>query len=500
MKGKNMRLAVLGLSHESNTYAPVPASLERWLEAGPLEGEEIVSHHADAQSSMSGYLELGTADPGVEIVPLVYFRLTPMGAITAEAFETMVSRLLSELEANGPWDGVLLDLHGAAVSEKYRDADGEILARVRSLVGEGVPIGTCLDMHANVSQKMIDHATVVNSYLTNPHLDPRRRGRQVADLVASTVRGEINPVMHLEMVPAAINILRQGTSDSPMRELVASAHEQATRAEVLSVSIAEGFPYADVAEMGMATLAVTDGDPVLAEEIARRLGDAIWKVRDELVGHASDIDDALRHAAQTGKGPVVLLDVGDNVGGGSPADSTYVLAAAKRIGVGGLFQSLCDPQAVASCMDAGVGATLDLDVGGKTDNLHGSPVRIRGTVRMLSDGKWEDPGDTHGGQRFFDTGPTAVVYTTDDHTLLLNSLPQGNLSRQQLVSAGIDPLTQPIIVAKGVHSPRAAFEPIAAEMLWLNTPGCTAADLTLLEYEHRRRPMFPWEPDASYPA
>ena len=493
-----MRIAVLGLSHESNTYAPVPASLDRWLEAAPVAGAQLVAEFRDAQATLSGYLELGRDDPEIEMVPLLFYRLTPMGPITSEAFETMVSTLLERLDSNGPWDGVLVAIHGAAVSEEYRDADGEILRRIRQTVGPSVPVGTSLDMHANISALMVENATVLNTYMTNPHLDPRPRARQVADLIAATIRGEIDPVMALEMPPVAINILRQGTSDSPMKELVAMAHAEAERPGVLSVSIAEGFPYADVEEMGMAVVTLTDGRPELAEEISERLATAIWNVRQELVGDAWEVDDALRHAAAAQRHPVVLLDVGDNVGGGSPADSTHVLAAAQRLRIPGVFHSLCDPEAVTACMDAGVGARVELEAGGKTDDLHGEPVPIRGTVRVLSDGKWEDPGDTHGGFRFFNTGPGALVHTDEDHQILLTSLPMGNTSRGQLTSVGLDPLTQPIIVAKGVHSPRAAFEPIAAEMIWLNTPGCTSADLGILQYRHRRRPMFPFEPDADY--
>lgn len=492
-----MRIATLGLSHESNTYAPVPASLDRWLAAGPVAGDALVAAFAESDATPGGYLELA-ADPDIEVVPLMHYRLTPMNAITAEAYDKMVGHMLSELEQQGPWDAVLIDLHGAAVSEDYRDADGETLRRVRSLLGPGVPVGVTFDMHGNVSQKMIDNATVVNTYMTNPHLDPRIRGRQVADLIVQTVRGEITPVMALEMPPVAINILRQGTSDSPMKELVAFAHEQATRPGVLSVSVAEGFPYADVEEMGMAFLAVTDGDPSLAAEIAKVCAAEAWKVRAELEGDGVPIDDALKRAAAATSYPVVLLDVGDNVGGGSPGDSTHVLAAAQRLGIRDLFHSLCDPGAVAACKEAGVGASVELEVGGKTDDLHGSPVSITGTVRLLDDGKFEDPGATHGGFRFYDAGHRAVVETSDGHTVLLNSRPLGNTSRQELISAGIDPLTQPIIVAKGVHSPRGAFEPIAAEMIWTNSPGCTSADLSGLAYQHRRRPMFPFEPDATY--
>lgn len=493
-----MRVATLGLHHESNTFAPVPASLEQFLISGPDIGDELVAKYAESQATLAGYIEAAAADVDVELVPLVYFDLNPMGTITSEALETISQRLLAALADNGPWDAVLLALHGAAASEVHRDADGEVLERVRQLVGADVPIGVTYDMHANVSTRMVECADVVNTYMTNPHLDPRLRARQCADLVFRVVRGEIRPTMALEKPPLAVNILRQGTSDSPMKELVGLAAEAATRPGVLSVSIAEGFPYADVEEMGMAFLAVTDDDTDLAGGIARELARAAWDVRSELEGDGVAIDEALRRAAQAEAHPVVLLDVGDNVGGGSPADSTHVLAAAQRLGVGGLFQSLCDPASVAACADAGVGATVELQVGGKTDDLHGDPVAIRGVVRMLDDGKFEDTGPTHGGFRFYDAGPRALVHSDDDHMLLLTSRPRGNTSRQELVSAGLDPLMQPIIVAKGVHSPRATYEPIAAEMVRLNTPGCTSADVSALEYQHRPRPMFPYERETRY--
>ena len=493
-----MRVATLGFHHESNTFAPVPATLEQFLASGPDVGDGLVAKYAESQATLAGFIEAAAADADVELVPLVYFDLNPMGTITAEALEAIAARLLSALEENGPWDAILLALHGAAASEIHRDADGEILERVRRLVGAEVPIAVTYDMHANVSARMVDCATVVNTYMTNPHLDPRLRARECADLLFSVVRGEIHPVMALEKPPLAVNILRQGTTDSPMAELVEMAAQAATRPGVLSVSIAEGFPYADVEEMGMAFMAVTDGDADLAGEIARELAHAAWEVRDELEGDGISIDEALRRAVTADAHPVVLLDVGDNVGAGSPGDSTHVLAAAQRLEVGGLFHSLCDPASVAVCADAGVGATVELLVGGKTDDLHGDAVAIRGVVRMLDDGKFEDAGPTHGGFRFYDAGPRALVHTQDDHMVLLTSHPRGNTSRAELISAGLDPLAQPIIVAKGVHSPRAAYEPIAAEMIQLNTPGCTSADVSVLDYTYRRQPMFPYERATRY--
>lgn len=493
-----MRVATLGFHHESNTFAPVPASLEQFLASGPDEGDGLIAKYAESQATLAGFIEAAAAEPEVELVPLVYFDLNPMGTITSEALDHISARLLRELDDNGPWDAILLALHGAAASEECLDADGEVLERIRGQVGAATPIAVTYDMHANISQRMVDCANVANTYMTNPHLDARLRARECAEVLFRAVRGEVRPVMALEKPPVAVNILRQGTSDSPMRELVAMAAREAARPGVLSVSLAEGFPYADVPEMGMAVVAVTDNDASLARDIARELAVAVWDARAELEGEGVAIDAALGRAARSDAHPVVLLDVGDNVGGGSPGDSTHVLAAAQRLGIGGLFHSLCDPAAVEACARAGVGASVEVQAGGTTDDRHGDAVTIVGVVRMLDDGKFSDDGPTHGGWRFYDHGPRALVHTRDDHLVLLTSYPRGNTSRQELVSVGIDPLTQPIIVAKGVHSPRAAYEPIAAEMIWLNTPGCTSADISALDYAHRPRPMFPYERDTDY--
>lgn len=495
-----MRIAVLGLSHESNTFSPVAASLERFDKSGILEGEAIIAEYGESAATVGGYLALRQVEPDVEIVPLLFTRLTPMGPITPEAFETLCGRMLAALEAQGPFDGVLLALHGAAVAEEFADADGEIARRVRALVGDDVVIGVSHDMHANVSHELVATVDVMTIYHTNPHIDARERGLEAAQLVARTIRGEIRPTMALETPPVAINILRQGTDDEPMRSLMTFAFDQAARDGVLSVSVAEGFPYADVPEMGMAFLAMTDGDEGLARTIAAEVAERAWAMREEFDATGWGIDEALRHADAAEAGPVVLLDVGDNVGGGSPGDSTHLLEAAQRLGVEGVFISLMDAEAVTTCMRAGVGARVELDVGGKTDDLHGAPVSVTATVKLLADGKFEDPTPTHGGFRFYDAGPTARIRTDDGHDLVLTTYPMGTTSRQQLASNGLDPLAQRIIVAKGVNSPRAAFEPIATEMLYVGTPGTTSADLSTFDYERRRRPMFPWERDAAYSA
>jgi microcystin degradation protein MlrC len=431
-------------------------------------------------------------------VPLLFAAAGPCGLITRDAFEQLTGEMLALLRERGPWDGVLLAQHGAAVADGHPDADGDFVARVREVVGHGVPVGVCLDMHANVSQRMIEHSTVTVIYRTNPHVDPRERALDCAGLIARTIRGEIRPVQALETPPVVINIVKQQTAQEPMHSVVADADQALARPGMLSTSVAEGFPYADVPEMGMAFLAIHDGDPAAAHDAARWMARRAWDRRQEFVGDIPSPEEALRRALSAPQHPVVLMDVGDNIPGGSPADSTILLAAAQRLGVRRYLQTLYDPAAVQACVAAGVGGSVSLAVGGKTDTMHGSPVAVTGTVRALSDGKFEDPRPTHGGQRFFNGGSTAVLDTTDGHTLVLTSRRIGNTSIEQMYSVGVRPEEYQVVVAKGVVSPRPAYEPIAAEIVLVNTPGVTTADLSTFTYRHRRRPLFPFEPEAGY--
>lgn len=488
-----MRLATLGIWHESNTFSATPASLDVWERAGILEGGEIRDEYAGSRTILAGYFGYADDDRDVEVVPLVFSRITPMGPITAEAYEYLCERMLAALRDGGPWDGVLLAPHGAAVSADYLDADGDLLRRMRDVVGADVPIGATLDMHANVSRLMARSADIMTAYQTNPHIDAYEQAYTCARLIAKTVRGEIHPRMKLAEVPAAVNILRMGTSDEPMRSLLEVAREVESQPGIMSVSLVEGFPYADVPEMGMSVLAIADGDDVLAEGAARHVAETVWGERKALIGNSLSEDEALTRAASSSQGPVVLLDTGDNVGGGSPGDSTHILHAARRLGVDRVAQEICDPEAARACHEVGVGGAVKLIVGGKTDERHGAPFPVQGVVTAIADGTFEDPTPTHGGFRYYDLGPTAGVRTDDGYVLVLVSKPSGTTSLEQFRLVGFEPTELHIIVAKGVHSPRPAFEPIAAELLYVGTPGATSADLSTFTYKHRRTPMFPFE-------
>ena len=487
-----MRLAALGLYHESNTFSPVPGDLDQFRRAGIARGPEIVRRYGSSHATMGGFLEAGE-QPGVEVVPLLFARITPMGAMTTEAFEALSGEMQRLLARHGPWDGVLLAQHGAAVSEGLHDVDGEVAGRVRAVVGSDVPLGMAVDMHANVSVRMVEQSTVMVGYRTNPHVDARERGRECADLVVRAARGEITPVQAVCRPPLVIDILRQDTAQQPMAGLLAAADGVAARPGMLSVSVLQGFPYADVADMGMSFLAVHDGDVTAAGDAADHLAALAWERRHDLVGRAATPREALEVAARAPDGPVVLLDVGDHIGGGGPGDSTVLLDLALRLDVPRFVQTLYDPAAVRACRDAGVGATVTIRAGAHTDDRHGQPVRLVARVRTLSDGRFEEPRPRHGGFRFFDAGPCAVVETAGGQVVALTSERVPNTSLRQLHALGIDPTCMQVIVAKGVNAPRAAYEPIAAQIVAVDTPGVTSANLSRFTYRHRRRPLFPFE-------
>jgi microcystin degradation protein MlrC len=493
-RGGQLRVATLGLFHEANTFSSTGVDWAGLEEAGILRGNEVVDRFGESGSAMGGFLAAGREIPRVEVVPLVFCRLTPTGPIAGHAFDRFVGIMLDELNEKRPWDAVLLALHGAAVAGSATDADGEILRRVRETVGESVPIGVTLDLHANVTEEMIRRSTVTTVFRTNPHVDARERALACAELIASAARGRVTPVQALVKIPLVPHILCQGTADEPLRQIMAAVEAVAHQPGVLSADLALGFPYADTPDLGMASIIVHDGDPSAAQAHASMLARLVWEHRDKLWTEMLSVDGAVE-TAKRGPHPLLLLDVGDNVGGGGPADSTHLLDGALGHRVAGWLQTLYDPESVAACARAGVGSEVTLWVGGKTDGLHGGTVCITGRVERVGDGAFEDPTPTHGGQRFFDAGPTAVVGCERDMILVLTSRRLPNTSLNQMRSLGIEPDTRKVIAAKGVIAPRAAYGPVVRRIVAADSPGVTRGDFTKLHYERRPWPLYPFERD-----
>lgn len=489
-----MRVGIIALLHESNTFASQPTRLEHFRQDLLLTGEAIREQLENTNHEISGFFE-GLKCAQIEAVPIFAARAIPYGPVTAEAFAQLREIMFERLQAAFPLDGLLVAPHGATVAESHRDADGHWMAELRQRVGPAIPIIGTLDTHANLSPQMVGSTNALVAYRSNPHLDQRARGIEAATMMARTLREEIHPTQAAVYPPLAISIDRQLTSEPHLGPLYQLADHMLEQPRVLSNSILLGFPYADVEEMGASAVVVADGDAELATNLARELGGYMWDHRADFVGRMIGMDEAIDRAAIL-DGPVCLLDMGDNVGGGSPADSTHLAHAILARGACDAFICLYDPQSVQQATAAGVGVTIAMRLGGKTDDKHGEPLVGTFRVAGIYDGKFVESQTRHGGFTHCDQGLTAVVRNDQGLTVMLTSQRMPPFSLQQLISCDLDPDRFHLLVAKGVNAPVAAYQPVCRHLIRVNTPGCTTADMVTLDFKYRRRPMFPFEVNA----
>ncbi|MDA0833514.1 MAG: M81 family metallopeptidase [Planctomycetota bacterium] len=491
-----MRVGIIALLHESNTFISEPTTLREFEQDMLLTGEAIRERMAGMKHEVGGFFA-ALDEAGVTAVPIFAARALPYGTISADAWNALMSALDAALDHTENLDGILVAPHGATVSEEHRDADGSWLRHLRFRVGYDLPIIGTIDPHTNLSPLMVDSTDVLTAYRTNPHIDQLERGQEAARLMIRTLKKEIVPTQAAVYPPMAINIEAQNTSEQPCVALYQLAEEIRQRPGVLSASIVLGFPYADVTEMGSSVIVVTDNQPKLAQQYAAELGEAMWNRREEFAGKMISVHDALDKCAQL-PSPVCLLDMGDNVGGGSPADGTILLHALHEKLMGPTVVCLADPAAVKQAEAAGAGNRATLTMGAKTDNLHGEPFTAEVTVVSFNDGKFSDSRTRHGGFTNYDQGRTAVVRTDTDITIVLTTRRMVPFSLHQLTSCDLDPAAFRYLVAKGVQAPLAAYQEVCPSIVRINTPGVTTADVVTLPYEHRRKPLYPWEGDAEW--
>ncbi len=484
-----MRIAIAGLLHESNTFTPEVTTLQHFLESFLHYGDDLIPVWRDAHQELGGFIA-GCESLGLEMAPLMAAWATPKGPVTEDTYETLVTTMIDRLKAAGPIDGMLLALHGAMVSEHVPSADSETVRRVRAALGDDVPLMLSLDMHANITPSMAHLPNVTIAYRTYPHVDQRDRGIECAQLIARTVRGEVSPVQAAVKLPLLIHIVQQHTGSGPMAELMREAERVASLPGILSASIAPGYIYADVPHMGVTAIVVADGDQARAKREAKALAQFIFERRDALNAGLPDVPTAVARAKAV-DGTVCLMDSGDNIGAGGPGDSTFLFAEILKQGVPRACVVLCDPEAAEACTAVGIGAHVTLKVGGKTNDRHGSPIPITGCVIHLSNGIFEEKEARHGGMSVYDQGRTAVIATDDGHTIVVNSLRVMPTSLHQLLSLGITPQDHKVITVKGVTAPRAAYDPIAAEVIPVDSPGVTQAGPESFEYQNRPHPLYP---------
>lgn len=494
-----MRVAVLGLHHETNTFSSVLAGLDDYRDGGIHTGSDLVAHYGSSQATFGGFLEGIDADTEVVAVPLLAAMVNPCGPVSEDAFLTITREMIALLADVGPVDGVLLGLHGACVAVGHPCADAEMAEQVRAVVGPQVPIGSVVDLHANLEPRLIEAVDILLAYRTNPHIDARERGAECCRMLLEVIRTGQRPALVLEQIPLAVAIVKQDTSTEPMAGLLAAAVEAEQAPGMLDVSVIEGFPYADVPHLGMSVIAMHP-DADAARAAAKAVGERVWGARHDLQGGGVGVEEALE-VIRTHRGdkPLLVLDVGDNIGGGGPGDSTVLLAAVLDEQIPGVVGTVFDPVAVQALQAAQVGSGVDRFVGGRSAEQDGRPVRLVGTVVGRHSGLYEEPRIAHGGFRFFDGGDMIAVRTALGQAVVLTSKVVQTVTPVQLLVVGLDPGDFRAVIGKGVNAPRAGYAQVCGDLLVVDTPGVTRNSVTGFEYRHRRRPMYPYEPDASYP-
>ena len=480
-----MRLFAASIGTETNTFAPIPTALESFQEAFYAPPGQ----HPPDPTLCSAPLWVARRRAKAEGWTLIEGTCAwaePAGLVARSAYEQLRDEVLGQLQAAMPVDGVLLGLHGAMVADGYDDCEGDLIARVRTLVGPTIPIGVELDPHCHMTQKRVHNATLIICFKEFPHTDFVARGEEVVDLTLRAARGEIQPVMSLcdcRMIGSF------PTNLQPMRGFVDRMSSLEGRNGVLSVSAAHGFPYADVPEMGARILVVTDNQRAAGDQLARELADSFFAMRGRTTPPYHGPDEAIDLALQDG-GTVVIADPSDNPGGGAPGDSTVILRRLIERGVqGAALAPMWDPIAVRLCFMAGVGGKLRLRFGGKTALTSGQPIDALVTVTALVREATQAFADARvplGDCAAIDLGGISVVLITKRTQAMGVDLFTG---------MGVALADKRIVVVKSTNHFYAAFAPVATKVLYCDSGGPIPRDHRQVPYTRLQRPIWPLDED-----
>lgn len=480
MNKSDYKIAVAGIFHETNTFAPGLTGEAAFREEWIVGYEAFAQEYSGTRTTMGGLLEASKM-LGAKLLPGFYTAALPSGIVSALVDDSLIETMLESIDASA--DGLVLIMHGAMVSENYPDFEGECLRRLRGRFGSDFPIVLTIDLHANISEEMAALSDVIVIYDTYPHIDMYERGVEAYELLVRMLRGEIHPCQayaHTGML-----LVPQGmiTDKGSMKVLIDRAVEMEKDGKVLNVSVAGGFPYSDVQDAGMSFVVTADGDTVLAERYVMELKSLAIELRENFNVVYWSPNEAIEQALSELEGPVILVEGSDNVGGGAPADATHLLEHLMNLSERALIV-IRDPEAVRIASSIGIGGDFTGLVGGKSDTLHGKPVSIQGKVRLLFDGFYHNIGPFRAGQSA-DMGLTAVI-ESGNLTLVLTEKRVAPWDLGHIRYAGLWPTDFKIIVVKSAVAWQTAFGTFAKRILNVDTPGCCSANLEHFQYKRAK--------------
>lgn len=476
--------------HETNRYSPGVTDMEIYAQRNAVFGENAIRERfAGAKNEMTGFMEYFCDKTDYRVVPVLAMNAAPGGVVDQKVWELVKDKLLEAIDREEKVDGLLLCLHGAMVTEAYEDGEGELLEVLRQRVGEGIPIIASLDLHANITEKMVHCADAFFPYDYYPHTDMYEAGLRAATCMHRTLEGDCKPVMAYKKLDLILPYMP--TAQETFASFLARAQAMRCSGKIIDVTICHGFFASDIYEQGLAVIAVTDGDVSLAQEIADDLGAQIFDARKNLRRRFYSAEEAVDTALNSDVYPVVLADVADNPGSGGSTDATGLLRTMIEKDVSDAAVAVIyDPETVAQAEAAGVGSTIEVQLGGKVaPEVTGGPIGCTAYVKAITDGKFRNRDKMcHG--LLVNFGKCAVLQVGGIQ-VIVSSFRTQPWDLEVYRHCGIQPQDMKVLMVKSAAHFRASFGTVAARILDVQTPALAPQNPEMLPLAHSRRPIYP---------
>ena len=478
-----MKVLIAQLATETNTFAAFPTGLGAYEEYGIFHGDassKAPTTSGDFMLFMRNMFE----EDGHTVVESVCAFAQPAGRTVRKVYENLRDKILEDVRAAMPLDAVQMLLHGAMAAEGYDDCEGDLIANIRRIVGPKVPIGVELDLHCHFTELMRRSADIIIAFKEYPHTDGVERAKEVYRLVAETAAGRIRPTT------AVVDCKMVGlwhTTREPMISFVKRMQACEGQDGILSVSLGHGFPWGDLPEAGAKLWVIADNDLPKAQRIADQLAREFWGLREQTRPSVVSVDEAIDIALATEGGPVVFGDVADNPGGGAAGDSTFVLRRLIDRGIGhAVLGAFWDLGAIQICKDAGVGAVIDLRIGGKCGPASGNPVDIRVTVRAVVEDHSQSALESRA-----PLGRSVWVEADNDVHLVMASVRSQVFGTDAFTGLGLELQNKKIVVVKSTQHFHDQFAPIAKRVVYVSSPGALTSDFATIPYRVRSLDYWP---------
>jgi microcystin degradation protein MlrC len=484
-----VRIAIAGIGHETNTYCQDQTQLSDFYIA---RGEKILRSRG-TETSVGGALDT-CEELGIEAVPIMVAGTQPSGTIARDAYESLKAEILAGIEKELPLDGIFLELHGAGVVDGIPDLEGDLTSDIRRLVGEAVPITASFDLHGNITQKMADALDGVFACHQYPHIDMQLRAREAIELIVAMLKENFRPTLHVETVP----ILMPTTTTflGAGKEMLERILAEESNEDVIDVSWFHGFPYTDIEHVGTHICVTSRGDRDKTASLARKIATDLWNYRENFRPDSLSADEAVRQATQATSLPVVINETSDNCGGGTPGDGTHLLRAMLEAKVqNACFGFVVDPEVALQAHEAGVGATINISLGGKYDDLHGEPLELVVYIKALHDGRLTMQAMGKGSPIHYGKMARLVV---NDMDIIVASRRHQTFDPEPFLAVGIDVRRLNIIALKSSNHFRAGFDDIAGTIITADPPGLTTHHIEIFPRKNASQPMWPIDDLAEY--